>query len=125
MKFNIWNNLLSLFSVAIAEIVPNLGIFISLIGALCSTALALVFPPVLELVGLWGSSEGIPWILVKNIGILVVALFGFGTGSFESIASIIKEFGKEFWLLPIKDLFCKYTYIIHIKYAQLSYNNII
>jgi hypothetical protein len=79
--------------VLIAEFVPKLSLFISLIGALCSTALALVFPPVIELIISWEPSKKIDrWVLFKNMGILIVALIGFATGSYESIANIIKEF---------------------------------
>ena len=79
--------------VTISELVPKLGLFISLIGALCSTALALVFPPVIELVSAWGTSEGpSALVLSKNFLILLLALFGLITGTYESLSALIKEF---------------------------------
>lgn len=81
---------------AIAELVPALGLFISLIGALCSTALALVFPPVIELIARSEPNKGPGlWICLKNLIILVLALLGFFTGSYESLKQIAKHFGEE------------------------------
>jgi len=82
--------------VAIAELVPALGLFISLIGALCSTTLALVFPPVMELIACSEPNKGPGiWICGKNLIILVLALLGFFTGSYESLKQIINHFGEE------------------------------
>ncbi|XP_055911952.1 proton-coupled amino acid transporter 1 [Eupeodes corollae] len=80
-------------TLAIAELVPKLSLFISLIGALCSTALALVFPPLIELIVRTENSKG-PGVQIfaKNIFILILALLGFSTGTYESISAIIKEF---------------------------------
>ncbi|EDX02563.1 proton-coupled amino acid transporter 1 [Drosophila yakuba] len=85
-----------LVTLAIAEMVPALGLFISLIGALCSTALALVFPPVIELISRSELNKGPGiWICAKNLVILVLALLGFFTGSYESLKQIVKHFGEE------------------------------
>ncbi|XP_059615569.1 proton-coupled amino acid transporter 1 [Phlebotomus argentipes] len=82
-------------TLAIAMTVPKLSLFISLNGALCSTALALVFPPFIELVVTWEESKG-PGaaILLKNSTIMIIALLGFITGSYESLAQIIREFSS-------------------------------
>lgn len=40
---------LVLFTCAIAELVPHLALFISLIGAVACTSLALLFPPFIDL----------------------------------------------------------------------------
>lgn len=88
---------LSIFTVALAENVPELNSFISLIGALCSSGLALVFPPLIELVLAYGSS-GRPssFLLSKNVFILCLALFGLVTGTYESLNAIISAFqGKK------------------------------
>ncbi|XP_052855796.1 proton-coupled amino acid transporter 1-like isoform X3 [Drosophila gunungcola] len=85
-----------LVTLAIAEMVPALGLFISLIGALCSTALALVFPPVIELIARSEQNKGPGvWICAKNLVILVMAMLGFFTGSYESLKQIVKHFGEE------------------------------
>ncbi|XP_055523880.1 proton-coupled amino acid transporter 1-like [Wyeomyia smithii] len=87
-----------LVTFAIAESVLNVGALISLIGALCSTALALVFPPVLQLILGMAESECQPalsnanrigwFVWTKNLMILVLALFIFVTGTVESLDEI-------------------------------------
>ncbi|XP_055606588.1 proton-coupled amino acid transporter-like protein CG1139 [Uranotaenia lowii] len=77
----------------VAESILNVGALMSLIGALCSTALALVFPPVLELVLGLGPPESrclklSCWIWTKNIMILLFALFAAVTGTIESLRII-------------------------------------
>ncbi|XP_058829118.1 neutral amino acid uniporter 4-like [Topomyia yanbarensis] len=93
-----------LVTFTVAESILNVGALISLIGALCSTALALVFPPVLQLVLGLAESEcrnseqadeaqkanRIGWFVwIKNICILILALFIFVTGTVESLEAII------------------------------------
>uniref|UniRef100_A0A1B0DLT3 Amino acid transporter transmembrane domain-containing protein n=1 Tax=Phlebotomus papatasi TaxID=29031 RepID=A0A1B0DLT3_PHLPP len=91
-----FRTIMVLVTLAIAMTVPKLSLFISLNGALCSTALALVFPPFIELVSNWEDSKG-PGaaILLKNVAIMVVALLGFITGSYESLAQIIRAFSEQ------------------------------
>lgn len=81
----------------IAELVPALGLFISLIGSLCSTALALVFPPIIEIIVRRDIVSRSARFLMysKNIVILILALAGFSTGTYESLSEIIKHFGEE------------------------------
>lgn len=85
-----------LFSDSLAEVVPALNAFISLIGALCSSGLALIFPPVIELVCAYGSSASADgpnkWMLGKNCIILVVAMFGLVTGTIESMQKLVEAF---------------------------------
>lgn len=75
---------------------PHLNIFISLIGALCSTALALCFPALIQLVLAYGTPEGPSlFLLIKNGFILLFSLFGLVTGTYESIGGFIKIFKGE------------------------------
>lgn len=76
-------------TVAIAELIPKLGLFISLIGSFCSTALALVFPPLIQIIS---QGTGTWYVLTKNCVILLVAIVGFSTGTYESLSAIIREF---------------------------------
>uniref|UniRef100_A0A182P7V6 Amino acid transporter transmembrane domain-containing protein n=1 Tax=Anopheles epiroticus TaxID=199890 RepID=A0A182P7V6_9DIPT len=76
----------------IAECVPNLGAFISLIGAFCSSSLALMFPPVIELIVAWTNGTLGVWLVVKNVIILLLAFLGFATGTYESVSALAKEF---------------------------------
>lgn len=85
----------TLLPVCIAELVPALGLFMSLIGALCSTALALVFPPMIELLIKRDDNKGPGvWLFTKNIVILLLALLGFSTGTYESLSQIVTHFNE-------------------------------
>lgn len=76
-----------------AESIPELGLFISLVGAVSSTALALMFPPLIELVSTSQKPGGIPKsMLIKDCGIILLGLFVFVTGTYESLASIVRAF---------------------------------
>ncbi|XP_058063458.1 proton-coupled amino acid transporter-like protein pathetic [Anopheles bellator] len=85
-----------LITFVIAECVPKLSLFISLIGAFCSSALALIIPPVIELIVEFSEVNSRPHtrtlLLVKNGCILLIALVGFGTGTYQSLSKIIQEF---------------------------------
>ncbi|KAI8127859.1 hypothetical protein FF38_13775 [Lucilia cuprina] len=84
-------------TLGIAELVPALGLFISLIGSLCSTALALVFPPIIEIIVRRDiASQSMRYLMyTKNVVILILALMGFSTGTYESLSEIVKHFGEE------------------------------
>lgn len=88
-----------IISDSLAEVVPALNAFISLIGALCSSGLALIFPPLIELVSAWGTAEGPgKFTLGKNCIILVVALFGLVTGTIESMQKLVEAFQHKNWI---------------------------
>ncbi|XP_043501944.1 proton-coupled amino acid transporter 1-like isoform X1 [Polistes fuscatus] len=78
----------------LAEAIPELGLFISLVGAVSSTALALLFPPIIELVVCWQNVNLSPFTVIKDVTIVLIGLLGFATGTYESITSIIKAFDK-------------------------------
>lgn len=69
--------------------------FISLVGAVSSTALALIFPPILELVLVSQSQGTHKWVYMKNAFIILVGLIGFATGTYASVLSIINKYQKE------------------------------
>lgn len=77
----------------VALVVPQLNLFISLIGALCSTSLAFVIPILIDFVSRTQVPKGLgTWIYLKNIAILTVALLGIVTGTYQSIVEIVREF---------------------------------
>lgn len=81
------------FIVAVAIAIPNLGPFISLVGAVCLSTLGLIFPSIIELVVCW-DSPGLGkwnWVLWKNILIIMFGILGFVTGSYTSVYEIILE----------------------------------
>lgn len=79
----------------LAEAIPFLDLFITLVGAFSSTTIALLFPPILEFVTHWNVSEITPWMVIKNLFILGLGVLGCFTGSYESIRLIIKAFGER------------------------------
>ncbi|XP_017067393.1 proton-coupled amino acid transporter-like protein CG1139 isoform X1 [Drosophila eugracilis] len=77
----------------VALVVPKLNLFISLIGALCSTCLAFVIPVMIDFVTRAQVPKGLGvWSYIKNILILTVAVLGIVTGTYQSIVEIVKEF---------------------------------
>ncbi|XP_063837696.1 proton-coupled amino acid transporter-like protein CG1139 [Ostrinia nubilalis] len=84
---------LVLLTFILAESIPHLGLFISLVGAVSSTALALIFPPLIELVVASQKENGLTTFMVLKDGIIIVlGVFIFITGTYESVASIVAAF---------------------------------
>lgn len=82
-----------LVTFGVAELVPNLSLLLSLIGAVCSTVLALVLPPLIEFIILSCEDNGIGWfVFLKNSIILLISILGFVTGGYESLSKIIKTY---------------------------------
>nr|CAD7446765.1 unnamed protein product [Timema bartmani] len=81
---------LVILTFALAAAIPNLGAVISLVGAVSSSTLALIFPPFIEIITFWHVGFGKNnWVLWKDIAIIVFGLCGFGFGSYVSITNII------------------------------------
>lgn len=83
------------FVAGLAVAIPKLDLFISLIGAFASSALAIIFPPILQIMVFcrdpepcWQKSL---WIS-KSLFIILVGLIGFATGSYVSVKDIITYF---------------------------------
>ncbi|CAD6185880.1 unnamed protein product [Caenorhabditis auriculariae] len=81
-----------LLTCAVAELIPHLALFISLIGAFSGASMALLFPPCIELLTSYAKSELTPTLWAKNIGLLVFALIGFTTGTYSALVEIAKTF---------------------------------
>ncbi|XP_037957290.1 proton-coupled amino acid transporter-like protein CG1139 [Teleopsis dalmanni] len=78
------------FTFILAACIPNLGPIISLVGAVSSSALALIAPPIIEIITFWTVGFGrYNWVLWKDIGILVFGLCGFVFGTYASVAQIL------------------------------------
>lgn len=73
-----------------ACIIPNLGGIISLVGAVSSSALALIFPPIIEIVTFWPDGLGkYKWMLWKDLFILMFGLLGFVFGTYTSLLHLM------------------------------------
>uniref|UniRef100_A0A914WMU9 Amino acid transporter transmembrane domain-containing protein n=1 Tax=Plectus sambesii TaxID=2011161 RepID=A0A914WMU9_9BILA len=76
---------LVLVTCAIAELIPHLALFISLIGSVASTGLALGFPPFIDLLVHYSKRQLTAWVWARNVFLLVFALFGFITANNETV----------------------------------------
>ncbi|XP_046410654.1 proton-coupled amino acid transporter 1 isoform X4 [Neodiprion fabricii] len=65
---------LCIFTFALAAAIPRLDLVISLVGAVSSTALALLFPPIIEMVVGWQDSTLSICTFAKDILIIVIGL---------------------------------------------------
>lgn len=76
--------------VILAAVIPNLGSIISLVGAVSSSALALIAPPIIEIITYYNVGYGrYNWMLWKDFLILIFGLCGFVFGTWASVAQII------------------------------------
>ncbi|GMR42016.1 hypothetical protein PMAYCL1PPCAC_12211, partial [Pristionchus mayeri] len=78
----------------VAELIPHLALFISLVGSIASTSLTLVFPPLIELLCYYSRGQLTVRIWARNIILLCIAVIGFATGTYASLKDIIKAFGQ-------------------------------
>jgi len=86
----IFRTCLVLITFSLAAIIPNIGLFIGLIGSLCSSALAIIFPPLIYVLAM---REEAGWYIKSKAAFLVlVGLVGFATGSYSSLAAIVTYF---------------------------------
>lgn len=89
--------LMVLVTFTIAELVPNLGLLLTLIGSVGCAVLAFVFPALSELIILNSEKNGIRLsIWIKNIIILLIAFTGFIFGGSLSLKQIIEEIVHKF-----------------------------
>jgi solute carrier family 36 (proton-coupled amino acid transporter) len=79
-----------LVTFVVALLVPNLGLLISMIGAVCSNSLALVFPVIIEYLVVTRDNRKMHILdVVKNILVLSLAIIGLLSGGYESIRGIV------------------------------------
>ena len=84
---------------ALAITIPQLDNFIALVGAISSSSIALVFPPLLHILCYW--KEGISRLeITKNILIATLGVAGSILGTILSIEAIIQGFHKEHHTKP-------------------------
>lgn len=81
----------------IAAAVPDLGPFISLIGAVCLSMLGLIIPSVIELVTYHAETGSHSLLrIIKSVLIIAFGILGFVTGTYSSLDEIVREhFGHD------------------------------
>eukprot|EP00088_Acartia_fossae_P071648 TRINITY_DN9890_c0_g1_i13.p1 TRINITY_DN9890_c0_g1~~TRINITY_DN9890_c0_g1_i13.p1 ORF type:complete len:474 (-),score=52.14 TRINITY_DN9890_c0_g1_i13:363-1784(-) len=86
---------LVLFTFALAAAIPKLDLFISLVGAVASSTLALMAPPIIDTVTYWDDSRMTRRRIVMNFMFFILGLVGFLTGTYVSVGNIIKYFSHQ------------------------------
>lgn len=86
----------------VAELIPHLALFISLVGAFAGTLLALIFPPMIDLLCRHSQRTLTRGAWMKNLFLLGFGLLGFATGTYSSLVQIANAFGKEDVLRPMQ-----------------------
>eukprot|EP00090_Calanus_glacialis_P045632 TRINITY_DN8597_c0_g1_i1.p1 TRINITY_DN8597_c0_g1~~TRINITY_DN8597_c0_g1_i1.p1 ORF type:complete len:481 (-),score=96.52 TRINITY_DN8597_c0_g1_i1:55-1497(-) len=81
---------LVLLTFGLAAAIPKLDLFISLVGSVSSSTLALMAPAIIEIVT--KGDDCSRWTMVKNILIFSFGFLGFITGSYVSVKNIIDSF---------------------------------
>lgn len=72
----------------LAILIPRLDLVISLVGSISSSALALIFPPLLEIATYY--TEGIhPLVIAKDVTISLFGFVGFVVGTYEALVELI------------------------------------
>ncbi|XP_063591704.1 proton-coupled amino acid transporter-like protein pathetic [Penaeus indicus] len=85
---------LVLLTFVLAAAIPNIGLFISLVGAVSSSTLALIFPPLIEVVTFWPDRGPYNWRIIKCSLIALFGIIGFITGTISSIEAIVDFFAN-------------------------------
>lgn len=77
-----------------AVAIPNLGLFISFVGALALSTLGILFPALLECIYKWNRTSGFEksFMIFKNILIGIIGMAGFIIGTSLSLKDIIKTY---------------------------------
>ncbi|XP_056296195.1 proton-coupled amino acid transporter 1 isoform X3 [Pseudoliparis swirei] len=78
-----------IFTCALAILIPELDLVISLVGSVSSSFLALIFPPILQTLTFHSEGALLPPVSVKNAAIGVIGLVGFLTGTYVAIEQIV------------------------------------
>ena len=82
------------FEGLMAELVPHLALFISLIGACSGAALSLIFPAIIDLLVQYAANK-LNWrVIARDLLILFIGVGGFLSGTFTSVRDIAEAFGE-------------------------------
>lgn len=83
----------AIFPVIFAVAIPMLAECISLIGAFSLSAVAFIFPPIMDLLTKWPNQFGkYNWIVLKNILIILFGFFSMIVGTIAVLYDIYNKF---------------------------------
>ena len=85
----IFRSLIVLVTFIVAEIIPNLGVLLSLIGSVCCVFLVFVLPVLCEMIILSTESRIGAGVWIKNLIILAIAVIGFIAGSVVGTIQVV------------------------------------
>ncbi|KAJ6640808.1 Proton-coupled amino acid transporter-like protein [Pseudolycoriella hygida] len=82
-----------LVTFAFAALIPYIGLFISLVGALCISMLGIVCPALMEICVLHKKNLSVLTV-AKNVFLIIVGAVGLVVGTYTSVSNIIAEISK-------------------------------
>ncbi|TMW51461.1 hypothetical protein DOY81_003432, partial [Sarcophaga bullata] len=78
-----------------AILIPNLSLFLSLVGSFCLSILGIIFPALLQICVQYSTGYGpLKLRLTKNILLVLFGVFGGVVGTYVSIVEIVNEYKK-------------------------------
>ncbi|EFO23086.2 hypothetical protein LOAG_05400 [Loa loa] len=80
-----------LLTCAVAELIPHLALFISLIGAFSGSSMALLFPPFIDLLVSHSRGKLVLKVWIINLTLLLFALIGLVAGTYTALVEIFKK----------------------------------
>ena len=89
------NIFISYVLVALAAAIPKLDLFISLVGSISSSTLALMAPPIIHSLTYWNDLKSSKYgvlLILRNLFLFCLGFVGFIAGGFVSLSNIIEYF---------------------------------
>jgi proton-coupled amino acid transporter len=86
---NLFRVALVIFTFILAVNVPRIDLFISLVGSIASSTLAIIIPPIMDHIVFYESTNRSKLRLLKNVLIILFGVYIFVAGTYVSINDIV------------------------------------